>query len=586
MRKLLSYLKNYRQECFLGPLFKLFEATFELIIPLLVAAIIDTGIKTNNVPYIIKTSVIMVLLAVIGFICAIIAQYFAAKASCGLAKDIKHSLFSHIQEFSYTDLDKLGTSTIITRLTSDVNQVQTGVNLAIRLLLRSPFIVFGAAIMAFIVDSKSAITFVVAIPVLAIIVFAIILGCIPLYKKVQGKIDTILLRTRENLNGVRVLRAFRLEEKEVDDFKAENKELAKSQVFVGKISALLNPITYVIINVAIIVLIYIGAIQVNVGIITQGTVIALYNYMSQILIELIKLANLIVTLTKTVACGNRIEEMLETESSESKHGDKKISYSPNAVAFNKVSFKYDGAAENALNNISFKAPKGSTIGIIGATGSGKSTLVNLIADYYRPQKGTICINGTNVSNWDKKTLYNQIAVVPQKAVLFKGTIKSNLLFGNEGATDEDIKTALTLSQSNDIIEAKENGIDSVVEQGGKNFSGGQKQRLTIARALVKKPKILILDDSASALDLATDANLRLALKDLPDKPTVFIVSQRTSSVMYSDLILVLDDGELVGQGTHDELMKSCDVYREIYTSQYSSGEEVHDNGKARNKKKH
>lgn len=564
MKKLLVYLKDYIKESILGPLFKLLEALFELFVPLVIAAIIDTGIENNDIGYIVKMCLVLVLLGFVGLAFSITAQYFAAKASVGFVSKVRHVLFGHIQSLSYSELDSIGTSTLITRMTSDMNQVQNGMNLALRLLLRSPFVVFGAMIMAFTIDVPSAMIFVYVTIVLLIVVFGIMLGSIPLYKKVQQKLDSVMTVTRENLTGVRVIRAFCKEDEETEDFIRKNNELTASQKFVGRISALMNPVTYVIINLAIIWLIYTGAVRVEEGILTQGAVVALYNYMSQILVELIKLANLIINITKSIACGNRIQAVLEIkpdlESGSSSCRD-------GSVEFDHVNLRYKNAGADSLSDITFTAAKGETIGIIGGTGSGKSSLVNLIPRFYDAASGEVRVGGTNVKDMDVEELREKIGVVPQKAVLFHGTIRENMQWGVTNATDDEIMEAITAAQGLDVIKAK-GGLDCEIEQGGKNLSGGQRQRLTIARALVKKPEILILDDSASALDFATDAALRKSLRELDYHPTVFIVSQRTSSIQHADKIIVLDDGAAVGIGTHDELMKNCSVYQEIYNSQF------------------
>lgn len=564
MKKLLVYLKDYIKESILGPLFKLLEALFELFVPLVIAAIIDTGIENGDTGYIIKMCLVLVLLGFVGLAFSITAQYFAAKASVGFVSKIRHVLFGHIQSLSYSELDQIGTSTLITRMTSDMNQVQNGMNLALRLLLRSPFVVFGAMIMAFTIDVPSAMIFVYVTIVLLIVVFGIMLGSIPLYKKVQQKLDAVMTVTRENLTGVRVIRAFCKEDEETDDFINKNNELTASQKFVGKISALMNPVTYVIINLAIIWLIHTGAVRVEAGILTQGAVVALYNYMSQILVELIKLANLIINITKSIACGNRIQAVLDIkpdlESGSSSCND-------GSVEFDHVNLRYKNAGADSLSDITFTAAKGETIGIIGGTGSGKSSLVNLIPRFYDAASGEVKVGGVNVKDMDVEQLREKIGVVPQKAVLFHGTIRENMQWGVTNASDDEIMEAIEAAQGLDVIKAK-GGLDCEIEQGGKNLSGGQRQRLTIARALIKKPEILILDDSASALDFATDAALRKSLRELDYHPTVFIVSQRTSSIQHADRIIVLDDGTAVGIGTHDELMKSCSVYQEIYNSQF------------------
>jgi len=564
LKKLLIYLKDYIKESILGPLFKLLEALFELFVPLVIAAIIDTGIENGDTGYIIKMCLVLVLLGFVGLAFSITAQYFAAKASVGFVSKIRHVLFGHIQSLSYSELDQIGTSTLITRMTSDMNQVQNGMNLALRLLLRSPFVVFGAMIMAFTIDVPSAMIFVYVTIVLLIVVFGIMLGSIPLYKKVQQKLDAVMTVTRENLTGVRVIRAFCKEDEETDDFINKNNELTASQKFVGKISALMNPVTYVIINLAIIWLIHTGAVRVEAGILTQGAVVALYNYMSQILVELIKLANLIINITKSIACGNRIQAVLDIKP-DLESGNS--SCNEGSVEFDHVNLRYKNAGADSLSDITFTAAKGETIGIIGGTGSGKSSLVNLIPRFYDAASGEVKVGGVNVKDMDVEQLREKIGVVPQKAVLFHGTIRENMQWGVTNASDDDIMEAIEAAQGLDVIKAK-GGLDCEIEQGGKNLSGGQRQRLTIARALVKKPEILILDDSASALDFATDAALRKSLRELDYHPTVFIVSQRTSSIQHADRIIVLDDGAAVGIGTHDELMKSCSVYQEIYNSQF------------------
>ena len=577
MKKLLCYLKEYKKESVLGPLFKLLEATLELFVPLVVAAIIDTGIGSQDRGYVVKMCLVLVLLGLIGLAFSITAQYFAAKAAVGFVTKIRHVLFGHIQKLSYAELDTQGTSTLITRMTSDMNQVQNGVNLTLRLLLRSPFVVIGAMVMAFTIDVKAALVFVVGIPALAVVVFGVMLTCIPLYRKVQNRLDKVLGLTRENLTGVRVLRAFCKEEEQETEFQKQNQTLTDTQKFVGRISALLNPLTYVIINVAIIALIWIGAIRVDMGIITQGAVVALYNYMSQILTELIKLANLIINITKSVACGNRIQSVLEVEPS-IKDGAAMVSAvepgigeagkSAYSVVFEHAGIRYPDAAQEAVSDITLKVRPGETIGIIGGTGSGKSSLVNLIPRFYDCSSGAVYVDGRNVCTYGLTELRDKIGVVPQKSVLFAGTIRSNMQWGKPDATDEEIFAALEIAQAKEVVSKKEKGLDTEVEQGGKNFSGGQRQRLTIARALVKQPEILILDDSSSALDFATDAALRMAIGSMKHKPTLFIVSQRTSAIQYADKIVVLDDGSVVGIGTHEELMNTCEVYREIYDSQY------------------
>lgn len=573
MKKLLCYLKEYKKESVLGPLFKLLEATLELFVPLVVAAIIDTGIGNQDRGYVVKMCLVLVLLGLIGLAFSVTAQYFAAKAAVGFVTTIRHVLFGHIQKLSYAELDTQGTSTLITRMTSDMNQVQNGVNLTLRLLLRSPFVVIGAMVMAFTIDVKAALVFVVGIPALAVVVFGVMLACIPLYRKVQNRLDKVLGLTRENLTGVRVLRAFCKEEEQEAEFQKQNQALTDTQKFVGRISALLNPLTYVIINVAIIALIWIGAIRVDMGIITQGAVVALYNYMSQILTELIKLANLIINITKSVACGNRIQSVLEVEPSvkdgaATVSGDGEAGKSAYSVVFEHAGIRYPDAAQEAVSDITLNVRPGETIGIIGGTGSGKSSMVNLIPRFYDCSSGAVYVDGRNVCTYGLTELRDKIGVVPQKSVLFAGTIRSNMQWGKPDATDEEIFAAMEIAQAKDVVSKKEKGLDTEVEQGGKNFSGGQRQRLTIARALVKQPEILILDDSSSALDFATDAALRMAIGSMKHKPTLFIVSQRTSAIQYADKIVVLDDGSVVGIGTHEELMNTCEVYREIYDSQY------------------
>ncbi len=583
MKKLLVLLMDYKKETVLGPLFKLLEASFELFVPLVIAAIIDTGVSSGDTNYILKMCLVLVVLALIGFVCAITAQYFAAKAAVGVASKLRHTLFEHIEKLSYTELDTIGTSTLITRMTSDVNQVQNGVNLVLRLFLRSPFIVFGAMIMAFTVDVKAALVFVVTIPLLSIVVFGVMYVSIPLYKKVQAALDHVLGITRENLTGVRVIRAFNKEEDEIQIFNESNDHLTDMQTFVGKIAALTSPLTFVIVNVATIVLVWTGAIQVNDGIISQGEVVALVNYMSQILVELVKLANLIVSVTKSIASGNRIQAVLDIESSMKDvhavltEGEGKPHVSADkaaqaandvAVAFDHVHLTYAKAKEEALTDIHFTAKKGQMIGIIGGTGSGKSSVVNLISRFYDATKGSVSINGIDVKDYPIEVLREKIGVVPQKAVLFKGTIRENICWGKEDATDEEIWKALEVAQAAEFVDEK--GLDFMVEQGGRNLSGGQRQRLTIARAVVKNPEILILDDSASALDFATDAKLRKAISGMSDDMTVFVVSQRAASIMHADQIVVLDDGEVSAVGKHYELLYGCGIYREIYESQFKS----------------
>ena len=568
MKKVLCYLKYYKKETILAPLFKMLEASFELFVPLVIASMIDKGIEGNNQSYILGMGGVLVLLGIIGLICSVTAQYFSAKAATGFASRLRNALFSHIQKLSFSQLDENGTATLITRMTSDVNQVQSGVNLVLRLFLRSPFIVFGAMIMAFTVDVKAALIFVVTIPLLSIVVFGIMLISIPLYKKVQLALDKVLHKTRENLSGIRVIRAFNKEDEERADFYVKNEELNRVQVFVGRFSALMNPITYLIVNGAILYLIWIGACQVEVGALKQGQVVALVNYMSQILVELVKLANLIITVTKAIACGKRIEEVLELPVDTYQEKEKVREEYKGAVVFENVTFAYHKDAQPAISNISFIAKKGETIGIIGGTGSGKSTLVNMLPAFYRPTQGEIYIDGLNVDAYEEQKLKEKIGIVMQKAVLFKGSIADNLRFGKENATEEEMWQALSMAQAKEFVEQKEGGLQFVVSEGGKNLSGGQRQRLTIARALVKQPEILILDDSASALDYATDAALRKALKETGDNQITFIVSQRAASIMHADKILVLDEGEMVGSGTHNELLESCEVYQEIYASQF------------------
>ena len=571
MKKLLIYLKAYRKEACLAPIFKMLEAVFELFVPLVIKGIIDYGIAAEDRAYCLRMGLLLLLLAVIGLAMATTAQWFSARAAAGFAAKIKQVLMEHIQKLSYTELDTIGTSTLITRMTSDVNQVQTGTNLVLRLFMRSPFIVFGSMIMAFTIDFKAAMIFVITIPLLSVVVFGIMLSSIPLYKKVQSQLDRVLGITRENLTGVRVIRAFNKEEEEISHFKTENEQFTRLQTFVGKISALMNPLTFVIVNSAIIVLVWTGAWRVEGGILTQGAVVALVNYMSQILVELIKLADLIINITKAVACGNRIQKVLEVEPS-MENGSKECieeKRTPaNAVDFNHVSLTYSGAGAPSLTDIDLHVKTGQTIGIIGGTGSGKTSVVNLIPRFYDATQGNVLVFGKPVKEQDMESLRSQIAVVPQKAVLFAGTIRENMKWGKEDATDEEIMEALTIAQAAEVVQKKEGGLDAFVEQGGKNLSGGQRQRLTIARALVRKPRILILDDSASALDFATDAALRKAIREMKNAPTVFIVSQRTSSIRFADQILVLDDGKSVGVGTNDELLTTCSVYKEIYDSQY------------------
>lgn len=576
MKSLLKYLKEYRKEAVLAPLFKLLEATFELIVPLVMAAIIDTGIGTQNRPYILKMCGVLVLLAAVGLVSAITAQWFAAKAATGFSAKLRHLLFEHIQELSFSQMDLFGTDTLITRMTSDVNQVQNGVNLVLRLFMRSPFIVFGAMVMAFTVDVKAALIFVVTIPVLSLVVFGIMLWTMPLYRKVQGKLDRIMTGTRENLTGVRVIRAFGREESEEESFRTENAALSRMQQFVGKISGLMNPVTYILINLATVYLIYTGAVRVDCGILTQGQVVALLNYMSQILVELIKLANLIIQVTKAWACGDRIADILKVEP-DMKDGllpADAVRDSETAVEFRNVSLTYEEGAGEALQNISFKVRRGETIGIIGGTGSGKSSLVNLIPRFYDASQGEVLVGGHNVKEYRQEELRSRIGVVLQKAVLFKGTITRNLSFGKSNASAEEMDEALAVSQAKEYVDLKPGRTEFELEQNGRNLSGGQKQRMTIARALIRKPDILILDDSASALDFATDAKLRMAIRGMSRTLTTFIVSQRAASVQYADQILVMDDGRLVGIGTHAELLVGNPVYQEIYYSQFPKEEEA------------
>jgi ATP-binding cassette subfamily B multidrug efflux pump len=580
LKKLLIYLRDYKKESILAPAFKMLEATFDLLVPLVMAAIINTGIANKDKGYILSHCGLLILLGVIGLTCSITAQYFAAKASVGFCTKVRHVLFSHIQSLGFAEMDKLGTSTLITRMTSDINQVQSGLNLFLRLFLRSPFIVFGSIVMAFIVSPKAAVIFVVTIPLLSIVVFGIMLITMPLYRKVQGSLDGILGVTRENLTGVRVIRAFGREEQEKDRFEENNGLLVRSQLLVGKISALMNPLTYVMINLAVVVILNTGAVQIHLGNMQQGDVVALVNYMNQILIELVKLANLIIQVTKAMACAERVASVLNVEPEmefsclENNAKNRKTGTSDEEVAFDHVSFTYGGAGAETLSNIHFTVKKGQTVGIIGGTGSGKSTLVNLLARFYDATDGQIRIGGHDIRSYSREELRGKIGMVMQKAQLFSGTIRSNLLWGNPGATDEMLWAALETAQAAEFVQKKEKQLDEPVEQGGRNLSGGQKQRLTIARALVEDPEILILDDSASALDFATDAALRKAIRELDKEMTVFIVSQRTSSLMHADLILVLDDGKTVGMGTHEELLGNCPVYQEIYESQFGKAGET------------
>lgn len=595
MKKLLVYLKDYKKESILAPLFKMLEASFELIVPLVVTAIIDVGIANRDSGYILRMCLVMVALGLIGLLCSVTAQYFAAKAAVGFGSKVRHQLFAHIQTFSFSEIDQTGTATLITRMTSDINQLQSGVNMALRLFLRSPFIVFGAMVMAFTIDVKAAMIFVVTIPLLSLVVFGVMAVSIPLYRKVQERLDKVLGITRENLTGARVIRAFHKEEEEKARFEEGLERLTFMQNHVGKISAFMNPVTYAIINGATIVLLYTGAVQVDVGILTQGEVVALLNYMSQILVELVKLANLIVLLTKAVACGNRVESILEIPSSMPKNNtlwkeesqtvaktgkaksqdelalDKKgkdAGFEIPVVQFSHVGLAYQGAGAESLSDIDFSVNRGETIGVIGGTGSGKTSLVHLIPRFYDATRGEVLINGRNVKEYSLEELRQKVGIVMQRAVLFQGTIRENLRWGKEDASDQELYEALEVAQAKEVVEGKEGKLEAFVEQGGKNFSGGQKQRLTIARALVRKPEILILDDSASALDYATDAKLRKAIRKMEGNPTVFIVSQRTSSIQHADKIIVLEDGEIAGMGTHEQLLKDCGVYREIYESQY------------------
>ena len=575
MRKLLRFLKDYKKESILSPLFKLLEASFELFVPLVMAAIIDTGIDNKDGGFILKMCGILILLAIVGLTCSITAQYFAAKAAVGFATKVRHALFDHIQKLSYTEMDTAGTDTMITRMTSDINQAQSGVNMVLRLFLRSPFIVFGAMIMAFTIDVKAALIFVVTIPVLSVVVFGIMIITIPLFRRVQASLDKVLGVTRENLTGSRVIRAFNKEQEEIADFDESNERLTDVQLFVGKISALMNPLTYIIINVALVILIWTGAIQENIGKISQGEVVALVNYMSQILVELVKLANLIITVTKAIACGNRVQSIFEMETSMVDGNGSKKEDTGYTVEFRNVSMRYKGAGADTLTGIDFKAKPGDTIGIIGGTGSGKSSVVNLIPRFYDVTEGQVMVDGMDVREYKITDLRDKIGIVPQKAVLFAGTVRSNLAWGKEDATEEEMQQALSVAQAAEVVDKKDGKLDAEVEQGGKNFSGGQKQRLTIARALVKQPEILIMDDSSSALDYATDAKLRQAIHNMPNRPTVFIVSQRAASIMYADKIIVLDDGTVAGTGTHEELLKDCSVYQEIYYSQFKRTEGGH-----------
>ena len=578
MKTLLAYLKDYKKESILAPLFKMLEASFELFVPLVMAAIIDVGIANQDKLYIVKMCFVLIALGIIGLVCSITAQYFAAKAATGVGTGIRHGLFEHIQKFTFTEMDQLGTSTLITRMTSDINQIQSGVNLVLRLFLRSPFIVFGAMIMAFTVDVKAALVFVVTIPLLSLIVFGIMLVTMPMYKKVQADLDQVLLATRENLTGARVIRAFNKEEDETKRFENANQILTDAQKYVGRISGMMNPLTYIIVNGAIIALIYVGAVRVDIGDLTQGQVVALINYMSQILVELVKLANLIISVTKAAACLNRVESVLAVKpdmnegdvrwKSNSSETDRDLKNKIPVVEFSHVSLTYKGTSDTSLSDINFCAKKGQTIGIIGGTGSGKSSLVNLIPRFYDATDGTVKINGRDIKEYQTENLREHIGVVLQKAVLFKGSIADNLRWGKEDATEQEMYEALDISQAREFVDTKQGGLEFQIEQGGRNLSGGQKQRMTIARALVRKPEILILDDSASALDFATDAALRKSIKEMKNQPTVFIVSQRAASIQHADQIIVLDDGAMAGIGTHEELLKDCPIYQEIYYSQF------------------
>ena len=570
MRTLFPFLKPYRKECIISPLFKLLEALLELFVPLVMAAIIDQGILRRDTGYVLRMGGVLVGLGLLGFAFSVTAQYFAAKAAVGFTARVKSALFAHIQSLSYTELDTVGTPTLINRMTTDMNQVQTGVNMTLRLLLRSPFVVLGAMVMAFTVDVKSALIFVALIPLLTLVVVGIMRLTLPRHKKVQGQLDKVLLHTRENLTGVRVLRAFNKQQNEVETYDRDNQLLCAMQQRVGRLSALMNPLTYVLVNAALAALLWSGALQVDGGVLSQGAVVALVNYLSQVLVELIKLANLIVTITKALACAGRVETVLNLQPgmNESASPVEAGASADTCVQFDHVSTRYSGAGDDSLTDISFAARHGQTIGVIGGTGSGKTTLVNLIPRFYDASAGTVLVDGVDVKEQSMDALRAKVGVVPQKAALFHGTIRDNLRWGNQNATDEELWQALETAQAAEVVRGKENGLDEMLEQNGRNLSGGQRQRLTIARALVKKPEILILDDSASALDYATDAALRKALRGLEGQTTTFIVSQRTSSIRYADLILVLDDGVLAGSGTHDELLKSCPVYQEIYYSQY------------------
>lgn len=574
MRKLLRFMNGYRKECIISPLFKMLEACFELFVPLVVAKIIDVGIENKNKPYVVKMCLLMALLGTIGLICTLIAQYYAAKASVSFTKNVRSALFKHINSLSYTEADTIGTSTLITRMTSDMNQVQTGVNLTLRLLMRSPFIVFGAMIMAFSVDARASWSFAVAIPLLSLVVFGIMCGTIPLYKKVQNRLDRVTDTARENLTGARVIRAFGKEDYEKSKFHKYTDELNGVQLFVGRISAIMNPATYAIVNISIAVLIWCGALRVDGGDLTQGEVIALYNYMSQILVELIKLASLIITMTKSVACGNRVQAIFDIFPSQEVIECEGQGSSQYKVEFKNVNLRYKGASENSLDNISFSVKHGETVGVIGGTGSGKTSLVNMVGRFYDASEGQVFVDGKDVKAYELSELRQKLGIVPQTAVLFKGTIRDNMKWGNESATDDEILDAIEIAQASDVLSSKENGLDHMIEQGGKNLSGGQRQRFTIARALVRKPEILILDDSSSALDYQTDARLRRGIAGISYNPTVFIVSQRTASIQHADKIIVLEDGEIAGIGTHSELLENCLVYKEIYSSQFKKESEA------------
>ena len=574
MRKLLVFLKDYKKESVIAPLFKMLEALFDLLVPLVVASIINKGIRSGDKLYIYQMCGVLILLAVVGLTCALCAQYFAAKAAVGFAAKLRRALFAHIQSLSFTELDTQGTSALMNRMTSDVNQLQNGVNMALRLLLRSPFIVFGAMIMAFTVHVQAAIVFVVVIPVLFVIVFGIIYATLPLYRKVQERLDQVLRRTRENLSGVRVIRAFHREDEETERFRMENEDLKKEQLFVGKISALMNPLTYVAINLGIIALLANGGVKVSVGAMEQGDVVALLDYMSQILVELVKLANTIVLLTRALASGRRVAGVLEVDSSmefpKEQTALPQMAHNDEIIGFSHVDLTYEGAGDKSLEDVTFSIKKGQTVGIIGGTGSGKTSLVHLIPRFYDATGGEVRLAGKDVRTYSKEQLRDLVGIVMQKAVLFHGTIRANLLWGKEDATEDELWKALTIAQAKEIVEGKADGLEEEIEQGGRNLSGGQRQRLAIARTLVGNHPILILDDSSSALDYATDAKLRMAIAGLDPKPTVLIVSQRAASILYADLIIVMDDGKVVGQGTHEELLQSCAVYREIYESQFDN----------------